>query len=73
MITALHYSKQSLNRSYGWNSLLPAKRSVVGPTFVVLYKSCSDVSDLCHEIAILWLLGTFAFDDLVIVAITEFV
>ena len=26
----------------------------------------SDVSDLCHEIAIIWLLGTFSFDDLVI-------
>ena len=32
---------------------------------VVVFKSCSDVSDLCHEIAIIWLLGTSAFDDLV--------
>ena len=34
-------------------------------SFVVVYKRCSDVSDLCHEIAIIWLLGTFAFDNLV--------
>ena len=33
--------------------------------FVVVYESCSDVSDLCHKIVIIWLLGTSAFDDLV--------
>ena len=47
------------SRSYGWNLALPARRS-----FVVVYKSCSDFSDLCHDIAIIWLLGTLAFDDL---------
>ena len=52
------------SRPYGWNLVLPARWS-----FVVVYKSCSDVSDLCHEIAIIWLLGTFAFDDLVIRAV----
>ena len=39
-------------------------------SFVVEYKSCSDVSDLCHEIAIIWVLGTFAFDNLVIHIVT---
>ena len=33
---------------------------------VVVFKSCNNVSDLCHEIAVIWLLWTFAFDDLVI-------
>ena len=35
-------------------------------SFLVVCKSCSDVSDLCQEIPIIWLLGTSAFDDLVI-------
>ena len=43
------------SRSYGWNLVLPAKRS-----FVVVYKElCINVadercSDLCHEIAIIF-------------------
>ena len=51
------------SRLYSWNSLLLARWCW---SFVVVYKCCSGVSDLCHEIAVVWLVRTFVFDDLVI-------
>ena len=72
-ITALHYIKQSLNR---WRIYIPnrtagihyftSKEVSYSWPFLAVCKSCSDVSHMCHEIAIKWQLGTFAYDDLVI-------
>ena len=51
------YASQFFKAGYGpVQSFLPPCECLV----------CSDVSDLCHEIAITWLLGTVAFDDMVI-------
>ena len=55
-MTALHYIKQSLNR---WRIDITDRTAGIhyyqpeGQLLpVVVFKSCSDVSDLCHEIAI---------------------
>ena len=49
-----------------WLEFIITSEEVSCWSFVAVYKISSDVSDLCHEIAITWLLGPSAFDDLVI-------